>query len=388
MRLAGGFYFLTAFLVIRATAQSAFLDQVLGALSAPSPAESRAAGLRKTWLGLGALLTGAAGLSGAVGWSAAGLLFLAACLGQWTWLLVVAPRFVDPFDAPSPSGRRATRNAALGHTALTIATITASPHFPSWPAMDLMAKIFLCAGGIALCAYGLKTQLGARLSLGRPRPDGLASSEEEDSPLVIALRPGWAPDEGGLWDDATAQPLPVSWIEAHTPVGVPAQLAQWNALFQSLADAEDPERRAFLVPDAAERLRATGLPILETLQDHFGEDRIVFDIHPPSRRIIECPDSLILAAEAGCPPLHRAGPTEPCIHPDDFGLSVRLARDLMGWLEAYEERLGGDGDPLWTQEEARAHHAWGESLAGRLSEELRRTGRGHVRVSVRDPHLR
>ncbi|RAK65419.1 hypothetical protein [Phenylobacterium kunshanense] len=165
---------MTAFLVVRAAAQTALMDAVLGALSANvEPAGQRASDIRRLWLTAGAVLTGLGGLAAAVGWSAAAPLFLAACIGQWTWLLIVAPRFVDPSDAPDPAGRRATRNAALGHTALTIAVLAAWGQLVGWPALALPMQAAAGAGGAALIAFAL--QMLRQGSLGRrgapPPPD-------------------------------------------------------------------------------------------------------------------------------------------------------------------------------------------------------------------------
>lgn len=158
MRLAGAFYFVTAFVVVRAAARTSLLDAVMSALSAnPDPTEQRASSIRRLWLTAGAVLTGLGGLAAAAGWGAAAPLFLVACIGQWTWLLIVAPRFIDPVDAPEPAGRRATRNAALGHTALTIAVLAAWSQFVNWSALALPMQATTGAGGMALVVFALQS---------------------------------------------------------------------------------------------------------------------------------------------------------------------------------------------------------------------------------------
>ena len=172
MRLAGGFYFVTAFVVVRAAARTALMDAVISALSASAdPSERRASEVRRLWLTAGAVLTGLGGLAAAVGWSAAALLFLIACLGQWTWLLIIAPRLVDPVDAPEPAGRRATRNAALGHTALTIAVLAAWGQLESWSALALPIQAATGAGGMALIAFALQTLRQSSLRNAPPPQD-------------------------------------------------------------------------------------------------------------------------------------------------------------------------------------------------------------------------
>ena len=176
MRLAGAFYFATAFLVVRAAAQAGLMDAVLGALSgAPDRREAGAQELRRWWLTLGAVLTGLGGLSAAGGWAAAAPLFLASALGQWTWLLVVAPRLVDPFDAPDPAGRRSTRNAAIGHTALTLVVLLSAPQLGVWSKLPILSQAAVGVGWVALTAYALRALWRGRLGHWTP-----AHSEDED----------------------------------------------------------------------------------------------------------------------------------------------------------------------------------------------------------------
>lgn len=171
---------------MRAAAQTALLDAMLGALSANDPREAAAARTRRLWLTGGAVVTGLGGLAAAAAWSAAAHLFVLACLGQWTWLLVVAPLWVDPFDPPEAPGRRATRNAALGHTALTIAVLGAEAKLATWPELSWPIQTATAAAGAALVAFALymlrQGVLAAPSKAGTQGNQADAADDAHDSP--------------------------------------------------------------------------------------------------------------------------------------------------------------------------------------------------------------
>lgn len=123
-RLLGLFYVASGVLVVRALAVGVTADAIHAALmgGAPHPAER----IREIWLAAGSVVIAAGGLSLMLVLDAAAVLFALGTLQQLVYLFVVAPRFLDPYDAPDPAGRTQTRNAALIHLAVTVAVVAAA----------------------------------------------------------------------------------------------------------------------------------------------------------------------------------------------------------------------------------------------------------------------
>jgi hypothetical protein len=74
-----------------------------------------------------------------------------------------------------------------------------------------------------------------------------------------------------------------------------------------------------------------------------------------------------------------------CFDPHEFGISWRLACDLVDWAEAFDGAIDRDdpgGPSPWTDAQFAEHEEQGRALAVRLARELAATGRGDVTVYV------
>ncbi|MCE1238079.1 MAG: hypothetical protein LWW93_17150 [Hyphomicrobiales bacterium] len=123
-RIVGLFYVASGVLVARTLAMSAVTDATWSAIvgKASHPAERA----REIWLAAGSVCVAAAGLALMLMLDVAAPLFVLATLQQLVYLYVVAPRFFDPHDAPEPTGRARTRNAAFVHLAVTVVVVAAA----------------------------------------------------------------------------------------------------------------------------------------------------------------------------------------------------------------------------------------------------------------------
>ncbi|GEO01196.1 hypothetical protein NSE01_30280 [Novosphingobium sediminis] len=164
LQAAGLFYFITAFLAMRAAATGGLIDTILGALSPAEPAEARAQTRRRRWLTWGAVLNGWAGAALALRWDGAVLLMAVAAAAQWLYLLDIAPRHLDPYDPPDPAGRRSTRNAALGFTGISVVAIMAFMQDLLVPFGLLIVPLRFAAigSGILLAGYAFKLERQSR----------------------------------------------------------------------------------------------------------------------------------------------------------------------------------------------------------------------------------
>lgn len=164
LQAAGLFYFLTAFLAMRAAATGGLIDALLGALSSPEPAEARAQTRRRRWLTWGAVLNGWGGALLALRWDGAVLIMAVAAAAQWLYLLDIAPRHLDPHDPPDPAGRRSTRNAALGFTGISLVALLAFLQDRLVPFALLVPSLRVAAigAGVLLVGYAVKLERQAR----------------------------------------------------------------------------------------------------------------------------------------------------------------------------------------------------------------------------------
>lgn len=164
LQAAGLFYFLAAFLAIRAAATGGMIDAILGALSPADPAEAKAQTFRRRWLTWGSVLNGWGGAALALRWDAAALILSVAAAAQWFYLLDLAPRRLDPHDPSDPAGRRSTRNAAVLFTAVSVAAMAALLQGRLVPFALLIVpfQVATIATGIVLAGYALKAGRQAR----------------------------------------------------------------------------------------------------------------------------------------------------------------------------------------------------------------------------------
>lgn len=152
LRLVGLFYVLSGVLVVRSLAVSALADSAYTAIMGRAP--SRAERVREIWLGAGSVVIGAGGLALALLMDLAVPLFVLGAVQQGVYLLIVAPRFLDPVDAPDPAGRAKTVNAAVVYAAVTVAVVLAAQAGLLHPWYLLPNWLLAMAGGLVLFGAG------------------------------------------------------------------------------------------------------------------------------------------------------------------------------------------------------------------------------------------
>ena len=164
LQAAGLFYFITAFLAMRAAATGGLIDALLGALSPAEPADARAQTRRRRWLTWGAVLNGWGGAALATRWEGAVIIMAVAAAAQWLYLLNIAPRHLDPHDPPDPAGRQSTRNAALGFTGISTLAFMAflQDRFLPFGLLIMPLRFAAIVSGILLAGYALKLERQSR----------------------------------------------------------------------------------------------------------------------------------------------------------------------------------------------------------------------------------
>lgn len=165
LQAAGLFYFLTAFVAMRAAATGGLIDAVLGALTPAEPAEAKAQTQRRRWLVWGSVLNGWGGAAITLRWDGAILILSVAAAAQWLYLLDIAPRHLDPHDPPDPAGRRSTRSAAVLFTAVSAIAVIAflQGRLVPFALLILPIRVAAIATGVLLAGYALKLGRSARL---------------------------------------------------------------------------------------------------------------------------------------------------------------------------------------------------------------------------------
>jgi hypothetical protein len=392
LRLVGAFYALTAPIVLRTAATSRILTLALDALSAADPRESRAASIRTTYLAVNAVLIGAGGIFLMVRAALAAPVFAAAALSYGLYLFWFAPRYLDPWDPPEEPGRTQTRNALIVYLAATAAVLGSFLGGGLVPT-DELAPAFaaVCLLLVALLA-GYAVLLFKPWRPAAPRPsatqtaldDVFAVDDHRGSFGVsshVVLTPSW--NDGGLADAQTGDPCYlIEGVDLSTEEF--GQIADWVALFQQLADRDDPLRCALRDPADQARIDEAGRPVHAMLVARAGAERVAYDPVARPRGPEVFPAAIKVMADHHCDPLwHDGGDEVGPIAPDQLGISWQLARDLDRWARDFDEsidRADPGGTPRWSPEGHAAHDESGRALAARLANELRRTGRADVPV--------
>lgn len=395
LRLLGAFYALSAGFGLRRHAIDMLLTQALSALAMPDPRET-AAGTRRAWfLSTQLLVVGVAGIALMALLDLALPLFVVSAALYALYVVVLAPRFFDPFDPPEEAGRSQTRRAFWIYLTVTVLIVAAGwggllrPwREEAWPVLAIAG--LLAAG---LVAYGIRLMWRMQVVPGAPRfdssdhqltlPDGQEEFQARLRETPLTLSPSW--DDGALFDattrEAVAGPLPPDMVTQEDW----ELIAHWLGLIRDVMDPSDPERRGFRVHDGAARMEAEGRPLFERLAARMAPGQLRFEPVPWPRLSRYDVTAVKLMCDAGTDPLwgSRDGFHES-MDAHLFGLSWSLAIDLGVWRMDFDNSVDWDdpgGAPRWTAAEAAAHEAEGRVLAMRLVGELAATGRNHVRVS-------
>lgn len=115
--LLAAFYVIAGIVASRATLTGMLIDRAIAAINAkPPPKAETLRGFAMLIMTALVLLSGAALV---IKLKLALALFLACLLFQAAYLFVIAPRYLDPFDAPDATGRRQSINAFIIYTLAT-----------------------------------------------------------------------------------------------------------------------------------------------------------------------------------------------------------------------------------------------------------------------------
>lgn len=165
LRSLGLFYVLSGVLVVRSLALSVMADATYAAImgGAPHPAERA----REIWLAAGSVLIGAGGLALALLLDVAAVLFVLGALQQMVYLVIVAPRYLDPHDEPDAAGRAQTWRAAIAYVVVTAVVVAAAKAGVLHPWRESPGWLLALAGAAVIVGAGWTV-----LALRRPASSG------------------------------------------------------------------------------------------------------------------------------------------------------------------------------------------------------------------------
>ncbi|MBL8578868.1 MAG: hypothetical protein JNK47_16720 [Mesorhizobium sp.] len=383
LRAIGGFYAFAGIVAIRAGAMGELLTKALIAIKGTATDEDRADRIRTKILALNSVLMGIGGVLLAALLDIALPVFLLSVLIYAAYILVIAPRFLDPHDPPDERGRRQSRNA------MWLYLVAAAFMLLGWwqgvlrPVVEesvvVLAIAALASAGIV--AYAVKSFAPLRgKSFGTSERDEEPYDPQADVPKKLVVTPSYS---GGLIDAETG--YNVGWLPVDIlPQDKAEMIYAWSDLFRELADPDDPERTRLKDASRQVQIEEAGRPIYEWLLAQLGPDRVSFE--PVARpRLPELhPKAIKVMADYGSDPLWFVDSEEVGgIYQHALGLSWSLALDLGDWVYQFEESLNRDdpgGEPKWTEQQFAEHSERGRALAVRLVDELARTGRADVPV--------
>ncbi|PWR23892.1 hypothetical protein [Zavarzinia compransoris] len=379
LRPLGAFYGFAGLVALRAAVMGGFIDRALAALSMKRT--PRAERIRQIWLTAAPVGIGAGGFALIMLWDWAVVLFIVNALAQAVYLVIVAPRYLDPEDPPDAKGRRSTWNAFLLYLVATAGVIWAGHAGTLRPFEALHPALLAIAIFCFVFGYGMVLrQLVDRPGGGNAIDGGMAP---EPVPARLILTPSWGGT--GLIDAETGLPWETWEQRAYLPEDLTARLLGWIDLFQSRADAHDPRRAALLDPAAQAGIDAAGAALLPAVRAALPDTAISFEPAalpvPPAR---DLDGGVMLVPALYDWPLRSLAPADEALPPDRIGISWQLTLDLNAWSEEYD-RAEIEDLPPWTPARLAAYHRDAGLLADRLRREFAATGRPDLRVEISDP---
>lgn len=397
LRLVGAFYAAAAVFGLRRCAMDMLLTRALQALGEAASAETRAEE-RRIWMQLTLLvLVGLGGIALMALLNLAVVLFLITFGLHALYVLVLAPRLLDPADPPEDATRAQRRRSLVIYAAVTLLVLAAAwggllrdLRSESWPVLALVALLSL---GLAGAAFRLMRGMPRAADADLPSFDALPPLPDLPAPELPApatdeslrgaaflLSPSW--NEGALFDATTRRPVSRSLPDDMLTEADRDAMQFLLDLWRDVGDPADPHRCGFSAPDGAARLAAEGRWVFEQLAARLAPCGLRFEPVPWPRLTRHGATAVRLMAEQRMDPLWLSdGQGQQPMDPQEFGLSWKLALDLHVWALDFDEGVGMEATPLWSEAEAAAHEAEALRLAHRLAEELAATGRGHLPVS-------
>ncbi len=397
LRLLGAFYALAACLGLRRCAMDLLLSRAISALGGADSPETRAETRRAMVQAAQLVLVGLGGIALMALLDLAFPIFVASAAFYVFYVLLLAPRLLDPFDPPDAEGLAQRRRALVIYLAVTLLVGMAALQgllrdwrAESWQVLGLVALLAL-----GLLGYALHLLRGLPKAPGRDAASDVSPQQapwpstargpEQDERLRGArfiLSPSW--NEGGLFEAETRRPVSSDLPQDMLTEADWDAIQYWMDVFRDVGDAADPRRCGFTAPDGAARMAAEGQWVFDQLAARLGPGRLSFEPVPWPRLSRHRATAVKLMAEAGVGALWVSdGDIHEPVDPRDFGLSWKLELDIHVWDLDFEEGArweDADGAPRWGPAEAAAHEAEGRAIAARLARELAVTGRAHVPV--------
>ncbi len=296
LRLIGAFYVFAGFVASRATLTTYLLDRAIAAISAKRPTNVETA--RTVWLLVAAFVILAGGVALMLGLEWAAPLFAVSAAAQAAYIFVVAPRYFDVDDPPSPAGRRQTTNAFVVYLAATafVAWAFATDRLTPW--QNLQPPL-LAAGAAAVIAHATYILRQLYVMIRPSAPGATLETDDTPEPDAPALDPAavtrvkvmaefgyyplWSMDEG------------VSGDINPSDLGLSAELtAAFDAWAQAYATSLDPDDPGHVLWTPADNL------------DHAQEGRRL-----AARLAAERPDLTVFIHEDGAEPVAVDPPGRP-----------------------------------------------------------------------------
>ncbi len=405
LRLGGAFYAAAAFAGLARIGMDMMLDEAIAALKPGTDKPAlRATRLRALML-LGVLLsTGAAGLLALVKAEPAFPAFVFCCALNAVNLLMIAPRFVDPFDPPG-TGARTRSFLALG---ILCAFAVLAGAMRNSGALQPVAEVHPMLLALAATGgLGLLWRAARMWRLGRGGESGLGGSSATKTGFSAAPIAGEFPETGeeaqfALFRNVRLVLAPETWDNVlHTaadfaalPDDTPVEelddddkfaLSLWRDRVRAALDPDDPSRTRFIDDDSRRMVEAEGQALFERLRQKLG-DRITYEAAPrPARAKIEAP-RLIVKARSRYWPIYDPREPDRAIAPAWLALSIQLENDFNDWSLDYDdaaiaaETSNPVEAPDWTASEREKFERRGRELARRLTQELAAKGRADTLI--------
>jgi len=181
LRLVGIFYAFAGYAATRAALTSLLIDRAIAAIGGKKPCRIEIA--QSLWLLVAATVILIGGVALALLSKASVWLFVVSAAAQALYLYVLAPRFFDVEDPPSPAGRRQSQHAFAVYLVATASVLWAESSGRLLSSEDVAAPLlWIAAAAIAAhVAYVLWSVIGvSRLSRGRPSPPFDEPSEVDE----------------------------------------------------------------------------------------------------------------------------------------------------------------------------------------------------------------
>jgi hypothetical protein len=148
LRVFGAFYVFAGYVAARAALTSHVLDQAVAGVSSEKPPRIEVA--QTYWMLASSMLIFVGGVALVLLIDIAAPLYALSAAGMVLYLAYLAPKFFDPADPPTPSGRQQTKNATVLYLLITSIVLWAATAGKLQPWQDVPKP--LLSGAVAAVA--------------------------------------------------------------------------------------------------------------------------------------------------------------------------------------------------------------------------------------------